>query len=211
MKLILLGAPGSGKGTQAEYISEKLNIPSVSTGAILREAVANKTAIGLKAKEYMDAGGLVPDDVILGIIDERLRQPDCENGFIFDGFPRNIPQAEALEKIAEIDCALLFNVPDEAIESRMTGRRACGSCGKTYHIANNPPVAEGKCDSCGGELVQRADDTVETVRARLKVYHNETEPLIDFYKGRGKLKVVEGALGLQETREKVAELLGYEL
>jgi adenylate kinase len=211
MKLILLGAPGSGKGTQAEYISEKLSIPSVSTGAILRESVKNGTATGLKAKEYMDAGKLVPDEIILGIIEEKLKEDECKNGFIFDGFPRNIPQAEALEKITDVDCVLLFDVPDEAIESRMSGRRACKSCGKTFHITNNPSKTEGICDSCGGELVQRDDDASETVRKRLKIYHGETEPLIAFYRDRGKLHRISGAIGLDETREKVSEALGYNL
>ena len=208
MKLILLGAPGSGKGTQAAYICEKLSIPSISTGAILREAVKNGTPTGLKAKEYMESGKLVPDEVILGIMKDRLAEPDCANGYILDGFPRTIPQAEALETIASIDCALDINVPDSEIEQRMTGRRVCKDCGKTFHVVSNPPKEEGKCDDCGGELIQRADDNPETVKARLTIYHNETEPLEKFYEGRGKLRVVNGVGSVEDIRASVFETLG---
>ncbi len=208
MKLILLGAPGSGKGTQAAFICEKLSIPSISTGAILREAIKNGTQTGLKAKEYMDAGKLVPDDIILGIMEDRLAEPDCANGYILDGFPRTIPQAEALEKIASIDCALSIEVSDSEIEQRMTGRRVCKDCGKTFHITGNPPKKEGICDDCGGELIQRDDDNPETVRARLTVYHNETEPLKSFYEGRGKLRRVNGVGSVEDIRDSVFETLG---
>ena len=211
MRIILLGAPGSGKGTQAEYISEKLSIPSVSTGAILREAVQNKTSIGIKAKEYMDSGSLVPDDIILGIVGEKINSDECKNGVIFDGFPRNVAQAEAFESICEMDCVLLFDVPDEVIKRRLTGRRACSDCGKTYHIDSNPPRTENICDACGGKLIQRSDDSEQTIAARLKVYHEETEPLIEFYKTRGKVKVIPGDLDVAQTAAAVADTLGYKI
>ena len=191
MKLILLGAPGAGKGTQAEIISKKLSIPSVSTGNILRAAVKNGTPIGLKAKSYMDAGALVPDDVIIGIIKERLQEPDCRNGYILDGMPRTIPQAEALESAGvEIDVALEIQASDDRIIARMSGRRTCAVCSAVYHVKTNPPKKEGVCDNCGGAVGTRPDDAPETVRKRLEVYHQETEPLIGFYRSRGKLKTV---------------------
>ena len=179
MKLILLGAPGAGKGTNAEILSDKLNIPTISTGNILRAAVKDGTPMGLKAKSFMDAGALVPDEVILGIIKERLTASDCANGFILDGVPRTIAQAEALEQAGiDIDCALSIEIADETIIERMSGRRTCKDCSQTFHIVSNPPKVEGKCDFCGGELTIRKDDAPETVKARLETYHRETEPQI---------------------------------
>ena len=193
MKLILLGAPGAGKGTQAEIISEKLHIPTISTGNILREAIKNGTETGMKAKSFMDAGKLVPDDVIIGIVSERVAQPDCENGFILDGVPRTIPQAEALEAAGiHFDRVISIEIEDPVIEARMTGRRVCGSCGASFHITAHPPKVDGVCDVCGKELVIRKDDAPETVKNRLKVFHAETEPLKDFYAKLGVLKLVEG-------------------
>ena len=188
MKLILLGAPGAGKGTQAEILCDKLNIPTISTGNILRAAVKEGTPMGLKAKGFMDAGALVPDDVIVGIVKERLAQPDCANGFILDGVPRTIVQAEALETMGvEIDKALNILADEELIVKRMSGRRVCAKCGASYHIVNKPSAKEGVCDRCGGELVTRKDDEPATVRDRLKAYHEQTEPLVDYYRARGKL------------------------
>lgn len=193
MKLILLGAPGAGKGTQAERIAAKLNIPTISTGNMLREAIKNETEIGLKAKSFMDKGNLVPDDVIIGIVRERVAKEDCRNGYILDGVPRTIPQAEALEAAGiQFDHVISIEIEDAVIEGRMTGRRVCVSCGASYHIIANPPKTEGVCDACGGALVVRKDDTPETVRSRLTVYHKETEPLKDFYQKLGKLRLVEG-------------------
>lgn len=209
MKLILLGAPGAGKGTQAELISKKLDIPTISTGNILRAAMKNETPVGLKAKEYMDKGALVPDDVIVGIVRERLAEDDCQKGFILDGMPRTIAQAEALENAGiDIDAALSLEVPDEVIEKRMTGRRACPECGATYHVEANPPHVEGVCDECGGKLTVRKDDKPETVKNRLKVYHAETEPLIDFYKSRGKVRAVSGEGSLEDIAKNVFAALG---
>ena len=209
MKLIFLGAPGAGKGTQAEIISRKLNIPTISTGNILRAAVKAGTPVGLQAKSYMDTGKLVPDDVIIGIIEERLAQPDCAIGFILDGVPRTIAQAEALEQAGiQFDGVLSLEIADEVIEARMTGRRTCHSCGATYHIVANPPKQDGVCDMCGGELEQRKDDLPETVKHRLEVYHRETEPLKDFYQTRGVLKIVPDMGGIEATSEKILELLG---
>lgn len=193
MKLILLGAPGAGKGTQAEFISEKYNIPMVSTGNMIREALKNETELGLKAKSFMDAGQLVPDEVVIGIIKERLDNEDCKNGFILDGFPRTIPQAEALDKMGiELDKVVNYEVPDEAIIARMGGRRVCGACGSSYHIEFNRPEKDGVCDKCGAELVQRKDDHPDTVKERLRVYHEQTEPLKDYYSKTGKLRTVDG-------------------
>ena len=192
MKLILLGAPGAGKGTQAEIISEKYNIPTISTGNIIRAAIKNGTEMGLKAKSYIDAGNLVPDEVVIGIIKERLAEDDCKNGFILDGFPRTIPQAEALDKMGfEIDHALSIEVDDAEIIKRMSGRRVCSGCGASYHTEFKKPEKEGVCNICGGELVIRKDDEPETVMNRLKVYHEQTEPLKDYYKSCGKLITVE--------------------
>ena len=188
MKLILLGAPGAGKGTQAEILCDKLGIPTISTGNILRAAVKEGTPMGLKAKAFMDAGALVPDEVIVGIVKERLTQPDCANGFILDGMPRTIAQGEALEQMGvEIDKVINLVVADEEITKRMSGRRVCGSCGASYHIVNKRPAVEGKCDRYGGELTIRKDDEPATVLDRLKAYHEQTEPLVEFYRQRGKL------------------------
>ncbi len=198
MKLILLGAPGAGKGTQAEVICEELKIPAISTGNIIREAVKNGTPMGAKAKTYMEKGALVPDDVVIGIIKERLVQDDCKGGFILDGFPRTVPQAEALDAMGvAIDRVVEISVPDEAIEKRLGGRRVCGSCGSSYHMEHKPPKQEGVCDKCGGELILRKDDQPETIRDRLKVYHDQTEPLKDFYQGKGILRVVDGQAALE--------------
>jgi adenylate kinase len=200
MKLILLGAPGAGKGTQAEKIVEKFNIPAISTGNILRAAVKDGTEMGLKAKSYMDAGQLVPDEVVIGIIKDRLKEKDCENGFILDGFPRTIPQAQALEDAnIEIDKVLDIEVPDEKITKRMSGRRVCSKCANSYHLEYKKPKVDGACDACGGELIQRKDDAPETVQARLVEYHEMTEPLKDFYQNLGKLVVVEGQEEVADT------------
>ena len=192
MKLILLGAPGAGKGTQAEILKTKLGIPTISTGNILRSAMKNGTPVGLKAKEYVDNGKLVPDDVIIGIITERLQEPDCANGYILDGVPRTIAQADALEAAGiRFDAVVAIEISDERIIERMSGRRVCEACGSSYHIVNIPPKTAGVCDACGGKLVQRKDDNPETVKARLEVYHKETEPLKDYYQAKGILKSVE--------------------
>lgn len=208
MKLILLGAPGAGKGTQAEKICEKLNIPAVSTGNIIRAAVKDGTEMGLKAKSYMDAGDLVPDEVVIGIIKDRLNEPDCKNGFILDGFPRTIPQAQALEDMGvEIDKVIDIEVPDEKITARMSGRRVCAKCANSYHMLYKKPQVEGVCDACGGELIQRKDDHPDTVQRRLKEYHIQTEPLKDFYQQRGKLSIVEGQEEVADTTALVFEAL----
>lgn len=208
MKLILLGAPGAGKGTQAEVICEKLGIPAISTGNIIREAVKNGTPMGAKAKSYMEKGALVPDDVVIGIIKERLAQDDCKGGFILDGFPRTVPQAEALDTMGvAIDRVVEISVPDEAIEKRLGGRRVCGSCGSSYHMEHKPPKQEGVCDKCGGELILRKDDQPETIRDQLKVYHDQTEPLKDFYQGKGILRVVDGQAGIENTTKQVLAAL----
>ena len=200
MNLILLGAPGAGKGTQAEKICEKLSIPAVSTGNMLREAMANGTEMGLKAKSFIDAGKLVPDEVVIGIINERLKQDDCQNGFILDGFPRTIPQAEALDEMGvRIDRVIDIEVPDEKIASRLSGRRVCLKCGATYHTEYKKPKADGVCDACGDALVQRKDDMPETVLDRLKTYHEQTEPLKGFYEKKGILRVVEGQEEVADT------------
>ncbi len=209
MKLILLGAPGAGKGTQAELICKKLNIPTISTGNILREAIKNKTERGVLAKSFMDAGNLVPDDVIVGIVSERLSEDDCKNGFILDGMPRTVAQAQALDDMGiEIDIVLSIEVDDEAIERRMSGRRVCESCGASYHIEHKKPITDGVCDSCGGKLVLRADDAPETVRDRLRVYHEQTEPLVAYYESKGILKAIKGQNGIEETTRLVFEALG---
>jgi adenylate kinase len=191
MKLILLGPPGAGKGTQAEILSRELSIPTISTGNILRAAVKNGTPVGLKAKEYMDAGKLVPDEVIIGVISERLAESDCAGGFILDGVPRTIPQAEALEKAGILfDKVISIEITDEEIVERMSGRRVCTVCGAPYHVTSKPPKKEGVCDACGGKLELRGDDRPEVVKDRLQVYHAETEPLKDFYGKRGLLSPV---------------------
>lgn len=204
MNIILLGAPGAGKGTQAAVICEKLNIPTISTGNIIREALKNGTEMGLKAKSYMDAGKLVPDEVVIGIVKERLAQDDCAKGFILDGFPRTIPQAEALDAMGVvIDKVIDIEVADEVIVNRLSGRRVCEKCGRPYHLESLKPKVEGICDDCGGTLVQRKDDSIETVKARLDIYHNETEPLKDYYAKQNKLVVVEG----QDTVEDTSKLV----
>ncbi|MGN0576856.1 MAG: adenylate kinase [Ruminococcus sp.] len=206
MNLIFLGAPGAGKGTQAEVVSESLGIPQISTGNILREAAKNGTEYGLKAKAAMDAGALVSDDIVIGILKERIAEDDCKKGFILDGFPRTVPQAEALDAMnIQIDKVIEISVPDEDIKARLGGRRVCESCGATYHIEFNPPKVEGKCDKCGGNAVQRKDDAPETVVDRLKTYHEATAPLVDFYKGKGKLTTVYGQSEVSETSKLVLE------
>lgn len=209
MKLILLGAPGAGKGTQADILKKKLNVPTISTGNILRAAVKNGTPTGLRAKEYMDAGRLVPDEVIIGIIQERLQESDCANGYILDGVPRTIAQAEAMEKAGiNFDAVVSIEVADEVIMERMSGRRVCESCGASYHLVAVPPKVAGVCDSCGGKLVQRKDDAPETVKDRLAVYHKETEPLKDFYAQRGLLKSVENQPSVEATTAAILKALG---
>mgnify|MGYP000815859221 FL=1 len=209
MKLILLGAPGAGKGTQAERLCKELNIPTISTGNILRAAIKNDTPTGMKAKSFMDAGQLVPDEVIIGIITERLAEADCAGGYILDGVPRTIAQAEALEKAGIIfDAVVSIEISDETIMERMSGRRVCESCGASYHLVAVPPRQEGVCDNCGGALVQRKDDAPETVKARLEVYHRETEPLKDFYAQRGLLKSVENQPTVEGTSQAILRVLG---
>ena len=209
MKMILLGAPGAGKGTQAERLCKVLEIPTISTGNILRVAVKNGTPTGLKAKAFMDAGKLVPDEVIIGIITERLAEDDCKNGYILDGVPRTIAQAEAMEKAGiNFDAVVSIEVADEVIMERMSGRRVCESCGASYHLVAVPPKVAGVCDSCGGKLVQRKDDAPETVKDRLAVYHKETEPLKDFYAQRGLLKSVENQPSVEATTAAILKALG---
>ncbi len=208
MKLVLLGAPGAGKGTQAEIICEKLNIPTISTGAILRQAMKDGTEMGLKAKSFIEAGALVPDEVIIGIVKDRLAEDDCKNGFILDGVPRTIPQAEAIDAMGiEIDLALDIDVPDEMIIERVSGRRVC-SCGASYHIKYKPSAVEGVCDKCGQPLTIRKDDEPQTVLDRLTTYHKQTKPLEDYYRAQGKLVVVSGTGTVDETTEKVLKALG---
>ncbi|MBR2315892.1 MAG: adenylate kinase [Clostridia bacterium] len=200
MKLILLGAPGAGKGTQAEVICKKLDIPAISTGNIIRAALKNGTEMGLKAKSFIDAGQLVPDEVVIGIIRERLAEDDCKNGFVLDGFPRTIPQAEALDEMGvEIDKVIEIFVKDEDIVKRMSGRRVCSKCGSSYHLIYKQPAKEGICNECGAELVQRKDDYPETVLERLNVYHEQTEPLKGYYEKKGKLRIVEGQEEVADT------------
>ena len=208
MKLILLGAPGAGKGTQAEILCDRLNIPTISTGNILRAAVKNGTPTGLKAKSFMDAGQLVPDEVIIGIISERLQEDDGKNGYILDGVPRTIAQAEAIEKAGiTFDAVVSIEISDETIMNRMSGRRVCESCGASYHVVAVPPKQEGVCDRCGGKLVQRKDDAPETVKSRLDVYHQETEPLKAFYEKRGLLKTVENQKTVEATTAAILKVL----
>jgi len=208
MNIIFLGAPGAGKGTQAEIVSEKLGIPTISTGNIIRAALAEGTEMGKKAKAYIDAGELVPDDVVIGIIKERLLEDDCENGFILDGFPRTIPQAEALDEMGiNIDRVIDIYVPDEVIEARLSGRRVCKNCGNSYHMIYKKPITDGICDTCDGELMMRADDAPETVRERLKVYHEKTEPLKGYYERQHKLFTVEGQEDVNDTTALMLKLL----
>ena len=209
MNLILLGAPGAGKGTQAELLVHKLSIPAISTGNMLREAIANGTELGMKAKSYMDAGDLVPDELILGIIAHRVTQPDCANGFILDGVPRTLAQAEALEAAGvKIDYVVSIEVDDSEIEARMTGRRVCSHCGASYHVVAHPPKQDGICDSCGGELIIRKDDAPETVRNRLQVYHATTEVLKDFYGKLGRLVKVNGSQPIEKANEDILAAIG---
>ena len=209
MKLILLGAPGAGKGTQADILCKELDIPTISTGNILRTAIKNGTPTGMKAKAYMDEGKLVPDDVIIGIITERVAEEDCKNGYLLDGVPRTIAQAEALEKAGIVfDDVVSIEISDEVIMERMSGRRVCEHCGASYHLVAVPPKQEGICDKCGGKLVQRKDDAPETVKARLEVYHKETEPLKAFYAQRGLLKSVENQATVAETSQAILHALG---
>lgn len=200
MNLILLGAPGAGKGTQAEVICSTLNIPAISTGNILREAIKNGTALGMEAKTYMDGGKLVPDEIVINILKERLSADDCAGGFILDGFPRTVPQAEALDKMGvRIDKVVDIEVADEKIMQRLSGRRVCESCGASYHLEYKPSKAEGVCDKCGGKTVQRKDDHPDTIKERLHIYHEQTEPLKDYYLKTGKLVVVEGQEEVADT------------
>lgn len=208
MKLILLGAPGAGKGTQAEILCDKLGIPTISTGNILRAALKEGTPMGLKAKSFMDKGALVPDDVIVGIVKERLAQPDCANGFILDGMPRTIAQGEALEEMGvEIDKVVNLVVSDEEITKRMSGRRVCSGCGASYHMVNKRPAKEGVCDRCGGALAIRKDDEPATVLDRLKAYHEQTEPLVEFYRSRGKLVEAPDQGSIEKNTAYVLKLL----
>ena len=209
MKLILLGAPGAGKGTQADILKKKLNVPTISTGNILRAAMKNGTPVGLKAKSYVESGKLVPDDVIIGIVCERLAEPDCANGYILDGMPRTIPQAEALIAHGiELDSVLSLEVSDEDIVERMAGRRVCPRCGASYHVRVNPPKQDGVCDACGTALIVRPDDAPETVRDRLHVYHEQTEPLKGFYEKLGLLHSVENVGSIEDVSREIFRSLG---
>ena len=213
MKLIMLGAPGAGKGTQAKKIAEKYNIPHISTGDIFRANIKNGTELGQKAKTYMDQGLLVPDELVVDLVMDRFAQPDCENGYVLDGFPRTIPQAEALDAAlektgAKIDYAINVEVPDENIIKRMSGRRACVACGATYHLVHIPPKKEGICDKCGKELILRDDDKPETVKKRLDVYHEQTQPLIDYYTKKGALVEVDGTVAMEDVFNAIVKILG---
>jgi len=209
MRLILLGPPGAGKGTQAEVLVEKLGVPQISTGDILRAAVKNGTPVGLEAKAFMDAGDLVPDNVIIGVVKERLTESDCKNGYIFDGMPRTIAQAEALDaQNVIIDAVLSIEVPDDIIVKRLGGRRTCPDCGIIYHVVTKKPEKDGICDACGANLIIRKDDEAETIINRLQTYHKETEPLIDYYRAQGKLKEVGGDYGIAEQTAEVLKVLG---
>ena len=212
MNLVLLGAPGAGKGTQAEMLTERLGIPAISTGNMLREAMANGTELGKQVKNYMDEGRLVPDELILGIVVERTRQPDCNKGFILDGVPRTPAQAEALDKMGiQIDHVVSIEVDDAGIEGRMTGRRVCTKCGASYHIVANPPKQEGICDQCGAAVSIRKDDAPETVRNRLKVYHDSTEVLKDYYAAQNKLRLVQGDQSIEGAFQDILNALGETL
>ena len=213
MKIIMLGAPGAGKGTQAKKIAEKYSIPHISTGDIFRANIKNGTELGKKAKTYMDQGALVPDELTCDLVMDRIQQDDCKNGFVLDGFPRTIPQAEALDKALSangesVDYAINVEVPDENIINRMSGRRACVGCGATYHIQFNPTKVEGICDACGEKLILRDDDKPETVKNRLSVYHEQTQPLIDYYKNQGILKSVDGTQPMDEVFKAIVTILG---
>ena len=209
MNLILLGAPGAGKGTQAELLMEKLSIPGISTGNMLREAIKNGTELGKKVKSYMDGGLLVPDELIMGIVAERVAEPDCANGFMLDGVPRTLAQAEALDAAGvRIDHVVSIEIEDSVIEGRMTGRRVCSACGASYHVVANPPKTEGVCDSCGGELIIRKDDAPETVRKRLEVYHAQTEILMDYYGKQGKVRHIQGDQSIEGANEDILKAIG---
>lgn len=212
MKIIMLGAPGAGKGTYAKQITQKYGIPAISTGDIFRENIKNGTELGKKAKSYMDAGNLVPDELVCDLVVDRLKQDDCKKGYILDGFPRTIPQAEALTEALKkqddsIDFALEINMADEAIIERMAGRRVCKNCGATYHVVNIPPKKEGVCDECGGEIILRDDDAPETVKKRLEVYHEQTAPLIEYYDKTGLLNVIDGSKGLEQCMADIYAVL----
>lgn len=213
MKIIMLGAPGAGKGTQAKKIAAKYDVPHISTGDIFRANIKNGTELGKKAKTYMDQGLLVPDELVVDLVVDRVNQEDCKNGYVLDGFPRTIPQAEALTKALaglgqKVDFAVDVNVPDENIVNRMSGRRACVTCGSTYHLSYAPTKQEGICDSCGGELILRDDDKPETVRKRLDVYHEQTQPLIEYYTGQGILRTVDGTIDIEDVFRAITEIVG---
>lgn len=212
MKIIMLGAPGAGKGTQAKLIADKFSIPHISTGDIFRANIKNGTELGMEAKKYMDQGLLVPDELTVKILLDRVAQDDCKNGYVLDGFPRTIPQAEVLDKALielgdKIDYAINVDVPDENIINRMSGRRACVTCGATYHIVHIPPKTEGICDKCGAQLILRDDDKPETVKNRLNVYHEQTQPLIDFYSNKGVLKTVDGTQDMNDVFAAIVNIL----
>lgn len=212
MRLIIMGAPGAGKGTQAEYICKKYQIPAISTGNIIRKAIADQTPVGIMAKTIVDEGKLVPDDVVIGILKERISEDDCKEGFLLDGFPRTLPQAAALNNMGVvIDVLLSIEVPDAEIESRMTGRRVCPECGATYHIETLRPVKDGVCDKCGNGLIIRKDDSPETVKDRLKIFHDQTEPIKGYYEKLGKLKCVDGTGAISKVTERIFEALGEAL
>ncbi len=212
MKLILLGPPGAGKGTQAAMLVDKFSIPQISTGDMLRAAVQAKSPMGVKAKEYMDAGGLVPDEVVVGIVSERLQQADCAGGFILDGFPRTVPQADALKETLaalgkDLDAVVSLEVDTDALVERLTGRRTCVDCGKGYHIKFDPPGADGKCSACSGELQQRSDDQEETIRNRMEVYHQQTAPLEDYYRKDGLLVAIDGMAAIEKVQQEIVAAL----
>ncbi|MBR5475060.1 MAG: adenylate kinase [Lachnospiraceae bacterium] len=213
MKIIMLGAPGAGKGTQAQRIAAKFDIPHISTGDIFRANIKQGTELGKKAKSYMDAGALVPDELVVDLVVDRISQDDCKNGYVFDGFPRTIPQAECLtkalsEKNDNLDFAIDVEVPDENIINRMAGRRSCPNCGATYHLVNFPPKQEGVCDKCGHELMLRVDDAPETVAKRLDVYHSQTQPLIDYYRAQGNLHEIDGTQSMDKVFADIVNILG---
>jgi adenylate kinase len=213
MNLILLGPPGAGKGTQAKMMVEAYGIPQISTGDMLRAAVKNQTELGMEAKKYMDAGGLVPDEVVIGLVKERLSEDDCAKGFMLDGFPRTVPQAEELDKVLDglgknIDHVVSIEVPNDELMGRLTGRRTCKACGQGFHMVFDPPKKEGACDKCGGELYQRDDDNEATVSNRLEVYEDQTKPLIDYYTGKGSIRPIDGVGGIPEIFERIKGLLG---
>ena len=213
MKIVLLGPPGAGKGTQAKSISNKYSIPHISTGDIFRKNISENTPLGIEAKSYIDKGLLVPDEVTINMVNDRLSMDDCKNGYLLDGFPRTVEQAEALDKFLsergeKLDTALLIEVPSNFIVERMTGRRVCPSCGASYHVKFNPPVVEGKCDVCGSDLIQRKDDTMEIVQDRFNVYEAQTQPLIDFYRNKNQLSAVDGTKAINEVFESICEILG---